>query len=191
MILKSKYKNNKIPSKGLKKVDSGHLLEENASDSYVSMKKDAKKDGVIIDLAGDSSAYRLCGNKGDYVQGLSNGKFTQWYAWELYKAGKGNLAANPTTYKGCKSNHGWGLAIDVKGASAKKWVRENGVKYGWWWGEAPSEDWHFTYDEKKDTFLKSKKDNKKRNLNILLYTFLGLSVVGLSVAFFLVTRPKH
>ena len=31
----------------------------------------------------------------------------QVYLWQLYRAGRGNLAAYPGT-----SNHGWGLAVD-------------------------------------------------------------------------------
>ena len=102
---------------------------------------------------------------------------------EKYKANVGNLAANPTTSKGCKSNHGWGIAIDVKGSDVKKWLRDNGEKYGWWWGEAPSEDWHFTYDFKKDTFL-------NENKNTLLYIILGLAVVGFSLTLYLATRKR-
>ena len=25
------------------------------------------------------------------------------------------------------------------------WIRKNGEKYGWYWGEATSENWHFTF----------------------------------------------
>lgn len=52
-----------------------------------------------------------------------------------------------------KSNHGWGKAIDIRhNSAAQKWIRENGVKYGWTWykkdggeGESINEPWHFTY----------------------------------------------
>jgi peptidoglycan hydrolase-like protein with peptidoglycan-binding domain len=52
-----------------------------------------------------------------------------------------------------KSNHGWGKAIDLRHQSAaQKWIRENGVPYGWTWyrkdggeGESIGEPWHFTY----------------------------------------------
>jgi hypothetical protein len=49
------------------------------------------------------------------------------------------------------SNHGKGHAVDVDGCSgcgysdAQNWVRKNGEVYGWWWGEVPSENWHFTF----------------------------------------------
>lgn len=101
---------------------------------FKKMKEDAKKEGIDIILTGPSgSGYRLVGSP---EKGCSEG-FTQWCAWQRY--GK-SRAAYPGT-----SNHGWGMAIDVEGEVAKQWVRENGFKYGWVWGEAPNEDWHFTF----------------------------------------------
>jgi hypothetical protein len=192
--------NGKLQSNVLKKIDTGQELFIPASESYTRMKNDAKKDDVDIQLVGKFSGYRPCGQKGDYNEGLSKGEFTQWYAWELYKAGKGNLASNPTTSKGCTSNHGLGLAIDVKGSSAKSWIRKNGEKYGWWWGEAPTEDWHFTYDINRDTFLDekylkklTKKLTKKSNsttLKALGFSIIFLSVVGFAYTFYRLTRPK-
>ncbi len=128
----------------LEKIDTGQKLYKPAAISYMRMKNDAKKSGVNILLSGQDSGYRRCGQKGDYLQRGCDTGFTQWCAWEKYKSGVGNPAANPTSERGCTSNHGFGMAIDVKGSDAKKWIRNNGVKYGWWWGEAPTEDWHFT-----------------------------------------------
>jgi peptidoglycan hydrolase-like protein with peptidoglycan-binding domain len=56
-----------------------------------------------------------------------------------------------------KSNHGWGKAIDLRqNPAAQKWIRENGVPYGWTWyrkdggeGESIGEPWHFTYRPNK------------------------------------------
>ena len=48
MNIKTKYKNGQIPTDALKKVDSNHFLEENASDSYMRMKVDAIKQGINI-----------------------------------------------------------------------------------------------------------------------------------------------
>jgi hypothetical protein len=189
--------NGKLDDSVLKPIDTGQKLYKPASTSFMRMKNDAKKDGVDIKLVGNYSGYRPCGQRGDYNQGLSNGAFTQWYAWELYKAGKGNLASNPTTEKGCKSNHGYGIAIDVKGSDAKKWVRKNGEKYGWWWGEAPSEDWHFTYDKKKDTFLKESDDidesgetSSGKILKAIGFATIFLSVVGFAYGLYYFSRTK-
>ena len=67
------------------------------------------------------------------------------------KAQKGGLAAAPG-----KSNHGWGLAVDLcqDQTSGVKWawLNENGPAYGWanpaWalpGGSGPHERWHWEY----------------------------------------------
>lgn len=43
------------------------------------------------------------------------------------------------------SNHGWGRAIDIFPEDVQKWIKDNGSKYGWCWGEVTSEPWHFTF----------------------------------------------
>lgn len=192
--LKDKFNNGRIPRSAMESIDSGQSLEKNASNSYMRMKLEAKKSGVEIKLVGKNSAYRECGKKGDYTQGLSNGKFTQWYAWELFKAGKGNLASNPTTSKGCSSNHGWGIAIDVSGKKAQDWIKENGVNYGWLWytkdggeGQRINENWHFSYKKEKDKFISK---NRRKNTLLVGYVILGISVVGLAFGFYYATRSK-
>jgi len=179
----------------LKSIDTGQYLYKPASISYMRMKNDAQKEGVTIKLSGDYSGYRPCGKKGDYTERNCRDGFTQWCAWEKYKAGIGNLASNPSDANGCSSNHGFGMAIDVTGSDAKKWIRNNGEKYGWWWGEAQGEDWHFTYDINRDSFLKKKDIPKKPNdkkvwKSVLLFGGIAVAVVGLSYAFYRLTRPK-
>ncbi|WP_456845333.1 M15 family metallopeptidase [Cellulomonas sp. P5_C6] len=67
------------------------------------------------------------------------------------KAQKGGLAAAPG-----KSNHGWGLAVDLcqdQTSGVKwRWITENGPTYGWQnpaWaqpgGSGPHEKWHWEY----------------------------------------------
>ncbi len=67
------------------------------------------------------------------------------------KAKKGGLAAAPG-----KSNHGWGLAVDLcqdQTSGAKwAWLNDNGPAYGWanpaWaqpGGSGPHEKWHWEY----------------------------------------------
>jgi len=61
--------------------------------------------------------------------------------WDLFQAGKGNLAARPGT-----SNHGFGNAVDLADPPSMRRVVDGfGGPYGWHWGEAPSESWHVTY----------------------------------------------
>lgn len=70
---------------------------------------------------------------------------------KLYKATKGEIAAVPG-----KSNHGWGLAVDLcsieTSGPAKKWMDDNGAVYGWanpnWalpGGSGATEPWHWEY----------------------------------------------
>jgi hypothetical protein len=191
--------NGKLDDSVLQKIDTGLKLYKPASISFMRMKNDAKKQGVNIELVGEYSAYRPCGEKGDYITKKCSTGFTQWCAWEKYKVGIGNLASNPTDSNGCSSNHGYGMAIDIKNSDAKKWVKANGTKYGWWWGEAPTEDWHFTYDLKKDTLL-DKKDipnasktesspDKNSFKAYIPYVLIGL-VVPVGAYFFMKTIQK-
>ncbi len=189
MSIKDKYQNGKIPADALKPIDTGQLLQEDARDSYMRMKNDAKVDGVILELTGKNSAYRPCGNKGDYNERNCNTGFTQWCAWEKYKAGVGNLASNPTRAKGCSSTHGWGVAIDInRNAGARDWVKKNGEKYGWWWSGgtfSQIEDWHFDYDRNRDTLYNSnslagKKINTKP-ISASVFKVSGFSLILLSV----------
>ena len=131
-------------------------LSKAAAIQFNKMVVDAKKEGIDITM---TDAYRPCGKPGDYVK-YKKGEigFTQWAAWDHYKGrngapGGGAVAAPPNPGKSadwfatdsgyCTSNHGFGNAIDV--ADGKKWIRDNGKKYGWYWGEAKSESWHFTF----------------------------------------------
>lgn len=45
------------------------------------------------------------------------------------------------------SNHGWGLAVDVKTRIAAAWMLKHGHRFGWSWdeGRRVGEWWHFRY----------------------------------------------
>ena len=186
--IKSKYKNGKIPKSAMKSIGNNHFLVEDAADSYLQMKEDAQKDGINIILPYATSSYRPCGEQGDYtLRGCSSG-FTQWCAWEKYKGGVGNLAANPTSGN-CSSSHGWGLAIDIKPTSAQNWVKKNGDKYGWWWSGgtfSQIEDWHFDYDRNRDTMRKTRKG--KKNKKFLPYIIGGITLLGISATIYFVVK---
>jgi murein L,D-transpeptidase YcbB/YkuD len=64
---------------------------------------------------------------------------SQEHFWNLYQAGKGNLAARPGT-----SNHGLGKAADVPDATQAS-LRRYGKRCNWDKIEAPGEAWHFNY----------------------------------------------
>lgn len=76
---------------------------------------------------------------------------TQQRLYDLYRAGRGNVAAVPGT-----SSHGQGLAVDINswvyGSSSStdrhRWLRENAPRFGWSWelvGKPSGEPWHFNY----------------------------------------------
>jgi len=64
----------------------------------------------------------------------------QWEKWANYQAG-GNLAAYPGT-----SNHGWAVAVDFTGLTARAltWLKGNARRYGFL-NDVSSENWHHTY----------------------------------------------
>lgn len=65
----------------------------------------------------------------------------QDHTWAVYMAG-GPVAAVRYT-----SNHGWGIAVDVKTRAAAAWIIRNGARFGWSHDEGlrVGEWWHMAY----------------------------------------------
>lgn len=65
----------------------------------------------------------------------------QRYFWAVYQRG-GNAAAYPGT-----SNHGWGIAVDVRGRRAVAWMHRHAHRFGWSHdeGRRVGEWWHWRY----------------------------------------------
>lgn len=107
-------------------VGKNNKLHVDCVNAWIQMREAAKKEGLNII---PYSCYR------DYDY--------QLYLWNKY--GKNPKRVGRPGH----SNHGWGRAMDIGyGASAskqKKWVTNNGHKWGWFWGDAKGEDWHFVY----------------------------------------------
>lgn len=134
------------------------LLEKNCAYAFLKMREDAKKDGLTIHMNTALSGYRPLGRPGDMKfrrEGSEKHK-TQWAAREDYndciakkeKNCEKRFAANVHETYG-ESNHGWGRAIDIGYINQKtdqqEWIRMNGWKYGFYWGEQMDEEWHFTW----------------------------------------------
>jgi LAS superfamily LD-carboxypeptidase LdcB len=127
--------NGKLPNRLLATIDGVNLsggknsLHYEAAGAYNKMYAAAKAEGITIKLSGTISAYRTYNE--------------QVGCWERNGHNK-KLAAVPGT-----SNHGLGRAIDVAGKidnhKAQKWINLNGDRFGWYWGDARSEEWHFVY----------------------------------------------
>lgn len=114
---------------GVKGSDPGEgcLTHEAAAAWNAMAVKIHEERGVWIGVSGSVSAYRPLA--------------VQWYFWNLYRSGQGNLAAYPGT-----SNHGWALAGDVP-LFVRSLIDTYGAAFGWSkaWSDAPSEWWHLRY----------------------------------------------
>lgn len=120
------HENGRIPDEALEDIGGGHMLESQAAAAWRQMAEDAAKEGITLDL---TDSYRSYDAQVDV------------------KRRKPRLAAKPGT-----SNHGWGRAIDVRSPEARRWVQQNGARYGWIWpswaqpGGSKPEDWHFEFN---------------------------------------------
>lgn len=119
------YGNGKIPEQALQSIGVGEFrLSSDAAASFRQMHADAQAAGITI---GVNDAYRTYDEQVDLA--ARKGLYSQ-----------GGLAATPG-----KSNHGWGLAIDLElDGQAQAWMRENAHKYGFV-EDVPREPWHWTY----------------------------------------------
>lgn len=103
--------------------------------------------GADAGLRGLQEAYKA--QFGSYLPILEGGRTYERQAqlYNLYKSGRGNLAARPGT-----SNHETGRSIDIGGAARQvgsaqhNWLVKNGGNWGWGWeGKNFGESWHFTW----------------------------------------------
>lgn len=122
-----RYGNGKIPKEALSLIGVGqHRLSSKAAQSFRAMRAAAATDGIEI---GVTDSYRDLGAQ----EALARQK-------GLYS--QGGLAARPGT-----SNHGWGLALDVKvDAAGLSWMRLHAAQYGFV-GDVPREPWHWDYKQ--------------------------------------------
>lgn len=120
--------NGRLPESMLANIGAGHKLQPSAAQAYTRMEEAARKDGItwsITDSYRDyASQVRLAQQKGLYSQG--------------------GLAATPG-----KSNHGWGLAVDLgsganqKGSKQNEWLQRNAASFGF--STIPREPWHWEF----------------------------------------------
>jgi hypothetical protein len=95
---------------------------------------------MVADYIGDG------GNPGDFApagpRSSARPRSDQDFFWDQYLHHGGAPAARPYT-----SNHGWGIAVDVKTKQAAAWLMRHGAKYGWSWdeGQRVGEWWHWRY----------------------------------------------
>ncbi len=119
------YGNGKIPESALAPITgSSERMWAPAAEHLNTMIAAAKAQGVTIGVTDGYRSYesqvRVASEKGLYSQG--------------------GLAAKPGT-----SEHGWGLAADLKlDATAQAWMRQHGSEYGFV-ENVPREPWHWEF----------------------------------------------
>lgn len=131
--------NGTIPQSKLASDGDGGWLEPHAAADFLAFAAAFKVHfGKALHV---TSSYRPLGKSSDPATPSGS---TQWGSWNYYMAHGTPVAAYPGT-----SNHGNGQAVDlgsgvdVFGSAEHQWAVANGPTYGWVWGEAPSEAWHF------------------------------------------------
>lgn len=102
----------------------GKLVEVHTASAFIKMRAAAKKSGVYLHVV---SGFRTMAQ--------------QRYLYQLYKSGKGNLAAPPGY-----SNHQSGHALDLNTSSGGvySWLSKHGGAYGFK-RTVPSEIWHWEH----------------------------------------------
>lgn len=107
---------------------AGGRLAHGAAAAFNAMNVAARRQGVELRPGGPDSSYRSIER--------------QWYYWNLWQSGRGNLAAYPGT-----SNHGWGLAVDLATQEMRAVLDRVGRPYGWAkeWSDAAGEWWHLKH----------------------------------------------
>ena len=119
------FGNGKVPSSDLSTIDgTKQQLWAPASRSFEAMRSAAAAQGVTIGITDSYRSYEaqvdVAARKGIY--------------------GKGGLAAVPGT-----SDHGWGMALDLKlDSSAQAWMQKNAADFGYV-DDTPGESWHWHY----------------------------------------------
>jgi hypothetical protein len=149
--------NGRLPGVALGNIVGGRLRKD-AADAWNAMNAESvRKYGVTLRPTGGMSSYRTLAQ--------------QQYLWNLWRAGRGNLAAHPGT-----SNHGWGLAVDLATPQMRNIVDKIGAKYGYAkrWSDAPSEWWHIKWKPGKYAAVKESDHSP-----VLHYKSKGPSVVKL------------
>ena len=124
-----------INDSNLKSVGVGsNKLQKDAADGFIKMYADMPADiKRSVKLTDSYRPLKVQCNIFDFDHYESTGKRRK-------KGTSGTPVATPGG-----SNHGWGRAIDISPSNVQKWIKDNGTKYGWCWGEVKSESWHFTF----------------------------------------------
>jgi hypothetical protein len=116
--------NARIPNRRLAPVGDGERLLKPVAKQFLRMNAAARTAGIDLRV---SDGYR------DYAE--------QQRLYDLYRSGRGNLAARPG-----HSDHGWGLSVDINIPDQRtyQWLVKHADEYGFV-NDVPGERWHWTY----------------------------------------------
>jgi hypothetical protein len=119
----------------------GGRLWADAAVTWLAMRADAANDGV---------------KPNDFMPAGPNSSARSREAQDRFWRNQPPAAARPYS-----SNHGWGLAVDVKTRTAAAWMMQNAHRYGWSHDEGArvGEWWHFRYVGTTPKKLQKFKDN--------------------------------
>lgn len=142
--------NGKVPTKLMHRVFGGYM-HKLAAQAFYCMALEAKKANIHLKPSSRGDMYRSYEAQervflARYQLRKNKSPITrQWKGKTWYlKSGVAPVAVPGT------SNHGWGLAIDIAGASGPtlEWLLQNAHKYGFTWEVADgpgAEAWHIRY----------------------------------------------
>ena len=129
---------------------NGAAVNIKIAPAFLDMRAAAEKDGVKITISSAfRSPYDSINAKSE--SGVKVSASSQQHLYDLYLAGKGNLAAKPGG-----SNHGNGIGLDLNAGGKSKgrfinvnrtvytWLVKNSWKYGFIRSVA-AEEWHYDY----------------------------------------------
>jgi len=120
--------NGQVPENLMMPVDNrGNKLVQTAAIDFLRASKDAQQStGQSLKLVGPNSSYRTFKQQEDMVRQYGLGQ-----------------AARPG-----RSNHGFGLAVDLVKDNAWKWFVSNGPRYGFYQLNSTNEAHHFDYKKR-------------------------------------------
>ncbi|MCL2467399.1 MAG: M15 family metallopeptidase [Micrococcales bacterium] len=134
----------RVPKAGSGRLDPSTLSQVSWAPSGTKLRSDAAQALEQLDAA-------FYSRFGEHLKVSGAGAYRDYDAQVSLRASKGGMAAEPG-----KSNHGWGLAVDInnlggEGSVKHAWLRANAPAYGWdhpsWArvGGSKPESWHWEY----------------------------------------------
>lgn len=165
--------NGQLPRSALAPIAQGYLRKDAAAAWNAMNAESRRRFGVTLLPMGGMSSYRTLAQ--------------QHYLWNnVPHARDPNWVARPGT-----SNHGWGLAVDLRTRQMRAIVDQIGAKYGWAkrWSDAPVEWWHLkwkagNYPAVKPVFVPLRRRSQGRRVEWVQRRLRGKGFLSVKVTGF-------